>query len=304
MTSEIVAARESITVDSNVIVALINNMESELANCRQTYDELYATPETIAEMSDEDVARFATETNKAKNAADAARKRFKAEWSKPAKNIEDLFKAELGDITELHDSYKAEVDRRAAHVKAERTSIIRAAFFEYVEANEWHEFKNSGLFERIFDPKWLNGGKRWSQSKAEIDMIEVVNGIVAKWDVLKKSQLHLPEATQSHFFQTLSLEEALEFDRAEWERRESLHAFAEQVEQNQQFQQLEPYVMEPVEQTEKEPLKTFCVCTEMTESDLDKFKGWMRLAGVHGLIVGTKFPDYKSLAVEVKKYVQ
>ena len=296
------------TIDQSEVVALITSMDSALAECRKACEELRIDEAGLEALDDSEVKRFAAETNKAIKAANQRRIEFKKRWAEPVKRIEELFNAELRDINDLHDLYKGEADRRTAEFKANLRADLKAAYSEFLEANGISNLEQNVPFERIEDPQWLN--KSYGAKKAENELIEVVTAIMTDWQALGNANLHYKEDAEAHFFETLSLREALNWDVEQFNKRQMLQDLKAEIDQNQVEYREPTYEPDPrnteevvYPDIEVEEKAVYVFTLEMTPSQLDSLMGFIRLAEIHGNKAKSRFGTWQECHKVVKQHV-
>ena len=134
------------------------------------------------------------------------RKAIKAALTAPVKAFEERCKEIDAIILEPCAVIDEAVKEQEASGKQERREKLAQAYMDFAPA-----LTRAVPFERILEDKWLN--KSFGEKKAENELFEKVDAISSEWATLKDQTLYYPQETEAEFYRTLSLKDALEFDK-------------------------------------------------------------------------------------------
>lgn len=248
--------RTDLVLKQDEIAALLEAMDGALAKANQVVSELETTNDEMAAMEYKDIKRYEAAANEAFLAADEARKAFGRNWDAPKRRVDAAFKAELEEIKELHETYRAERIRRDNAFKNERAAALADIYVDFCECNGVMKLAVNVPLERILESRWLN--RSVSQEKARQEMLDKVAGILADWQSLLAVTYHYPDEAVRCFFRTLSLRDVNANDVRLWEEQQRAEALAAEVRENVNIQRgaqvpeaVPEVVPEPVQQPEQ-----------------------------------------------------
>lgn len=217
MSEEIIKA-EIIGIDYQpaTISADFDDMRARLDQMIEPYQGL--TAEVVASMDLAEAKKCRADLKSMQKELNDARIAVEKEYNKPFKE----FKAKVDELIatirapwELLDSGIKEAEELE---KRQRREELEALY------NEFAPFLVPVVsFEKVLDPRWLN--KTYGQKKAENALCEKVAGIKADLDSLKQTELCCPAETEAKFFETLSLRDALAYDKQRAEEMARIEEF-------------------------------------------------------------------------------
>lgn len=188
------------------------------------------------------------------------RKAVKAALTAPVKAFEDRCREIDAIILEPCDVIDEAVKEQEAAERQERRERLAQAYADFAPA-----LTRAVPFERILDEKWLN--KSFGEKKAENALFERIDAVSSEWSALKGQTLNFPQETEAEFYRTLSLKDALEFDRA---HKAELDAIAEMKEEVAEWTGTE------------EEVRTWHITAKATETQLRELLAYFRANGIKG----------------------
>lgn len=216
-----------------IIAADFPAMRAKLETLIEPYSDI--TPEIVAGMDMKQAKSDRAYLKSMQTELNNARIAIEKEYDKP-------FKAFKSQVDALISMIKEPWSVLDAGIKEEER-LFKQSRYDYLE-QVYEEFAPALVpvlpFDRIIDKKWLNKGSNpeTSLKKAENELTDKVAGIAAEWDVLKKTDLVVPTETELKFFETLSLREALAFDKERAEEIARLNDLKAQVEHEPEVPQI------------------------------------------------------------------
>lgn len=86
-------------------------------------------------------------------------------------------------------------------------------------------------FDRFItqNPKWVTPS--YGEKKAEKEILERAASLNRDWNELKRTPLHFPQETERMFFNSMSITDALEHDRIQWEQQQKIDAMKAEVQE-------------------------------------------------------------------------
>ena len=176
------------------------------------YDEIMAELDTqleryrnliITEDGIKDAKADLAKLRKLKDAFDAKRKDVKKEYLAPFEEFESKVKRVIAKINEPVEEINSQLNRYEEERKAEKRDEIYDRYHEIVP----EDIKGILLFERIFDPRWLNKGVSIEEVEETItnQTIRVQNDLLA----LKEIEPEHAAAVRTEYYKTLDLGAAM-----------------------------------------------------------------------------------------------
>lgn len=266
--------------------------------------ETYAANEIKTEDDYAQAKRDRTSLRAMGTTIDNERKRIKTLYTAPLKAFEDSVKDVTAPINQLDVKMKEAIDTYDEQVKQAKSAIIRAHYEEFAPDIALPlEGQSAALvpYERVENPQWLN---RSVTDKAACDALEeVVRDIAGHEATLNSLGLAHESEARAEFFQTLSVEAAIERDRqlTEQEEREAaLRAERDRCEAEDAAERPAEATVEapeavgapedvpPESGPERPPEPTMTVRLRIegiTQMKLTRLMGWMRANDIHGRMV-------------------
>ena len=228
------ALASSLSISTDELVALLEAMDAELGNCAKAVEELDISEKDLRDYPLADVKRLGSDINGCIKAAEDARKEFKRRWQEPQKSIEAAFKAELKQAYALRDRYKGEQAKREANIRQERYDLLMQHYQQKATL-----LYNAGVPLEAFGIQRdkMSVAKGYSAVKGAQKLDEQLCKVLSEYGTLRDADLQFRDEVEGVFFQTLSLQQALEreaYRKAEHERLEQLHAELGEVEEPQE----------------------------------------------------------------------
>lgn len=262
-------ARRALTLDTENLQMVLDDMNSALEECRKDVEELSVTKEQLAKMEYEDVDRFATSINKSLETAEDFRKDFKRAYQAPMNAIEKAYKAELEPVRELRDAYFEERNARRKAIVDDRKAELRQAYDEFLEANGTQKLSELLDFEQVIEGIKVGYSKGWSSKKAIYELEDKLGSILAGWNSVRNATWHFPEIAERTYIKTLSLQAVMDGDEKLHRMEEDFKELHEEISENEAF------VDEPRE---------WVIHVSMTEAQKEWLVGCMRSRGISGTI--------------------
>lgn len=286
------ALASSLSISTDELVQLLEAMDAELGNCAKAVQELDISEKDLRDYPLADVKRLGSDINGCIKAAEDARKEFKRRWQEPQKSIEAAFKAELEQAYALRDRYKGEQAKREAAIRQERYDLL----VQHYQQNATLLY-NAGVPLEAFGIQRdkMSVAKGYSAVKEAQKLDEQLDKALSEYGTLRDADLQFRDEVEGVFFQTLSLQQALEreaYRKAEHERLEQLHAELGEAEEPQE---------EPMPQEEPQPIAQPAEVPQRAESPATKQKllrievapaqwfalmGYMKAAGINYQVEG------------------
>lgn len=210
-----------VNYEQAVISADFESMRTKLDEMIEPYKGL--TPEIVAQMPYQELKDCRRDLNALSKDLNDARKAIKREYNKPLNE----FELKVKELDNLILEPLALIKTGIAKIEDDRKMRMYDHLFnEYLAVAGVLAEKLP--FDQIFDQKWYT--KEKFPVKAEEELFSKVETITKDWNVLKQSTLHCPVETELKFFETLSLQIALEFDHKHAEELQKLNALKAEVE--------------------------------------------------------------------------
>lgn len=176
------------------------------------YDEIMAELDTqleryrnriITEDGIKDAKADLAKLRKLKDAFDTKRKDVKKEYLAPFEEFESKVKRVIAKINEPVEEINSQLNRYEEQRKAEKQDKIYDLYHEIVPA----DVKGILLFDRIFDPRWLNKGVDYPEIEQAITnlTIRVQNDMLA----IKEIEPEHAAAVRAEYYRTLDLGAAM-----------------------------------------------------------------------------------------------
>ena len=273
----------TIVATAGNIEANFDAVEAKVAKLVADYEVV--TPENILAMDVKDAKKERAYLNKAKAAIEDERKRIKKEYTAPL----NAFEARVKEITALIDKPLTMlgecISMQEQAAKAAKREHLIEVFAQFLEANALEAFAANVTFDMIEQKEWLNAS--YNMKKAEREVEDAVAAILKDWQgfMSARGTLFCPNETERVFWRTLSLSEALRYDKEQQEAQERINAFHESVGiVDEPEQTLEP---EPEPEPEPEQEAIYVVSIEATVLELPEIRkqilvDTMREFGIHG----------------------
>ena len=228
------ALASSLSISTDELMQLLDAMDAEVRNCAKAVEELDISEKDLRDYPLADVKRLGSDINGCIKAAEDARKEFKRRWQEPQKSIEAAFKAELEQAYALRDRYKGEQAKREANIRQERYDLL----MQHYQQNATLLY-NAGVPLEAFGIQRdkMSVAKGYSAVKEAQKLDEQLCKVLSEYGTLRDADLQFRDEVEGVFFQTLSLQQALEreaYRKAEHERLEQLHAELGEVEEPQE----------------------------------------------------------------------
>lgn len=277
--------KPSIIATAGSIEANFDAVEAKVAKLVADYEGI--TPENILAMDVKDAKRERAYLNKAKAAIEDERKRIKKEYTAPL----NAFEARVKEITALIDKPLAMlgecISMQEQAAKAAKREHLIEVFAQFLEANALEAFASNVTFDMIEQKEWLNAS--YNVKKAEREVEDAVAAILKDWQgfMSAKGTLFCPDETERVFWRTLSLSEALRYDKEQQEAQERINAFHESVgivDEPEPMPEPEP---EPIQEPKLRQEAIYVVSIEATTLELPESRkqmlvDTMREFGIHG----------------------
>lgn len=238
----------SVSYKEAIITADFDGMRAALDKMIEPYKGL--TAEIVADMPLKDAKQCRANLNKMRKELNDKRIAIGKEYNRPFEEFKAQVDSLIAVIDEPRDLLDAGVkayERKQKEQRREKLEQLYEEFCPFLVPNV--------PFERILDPKWLNAGT--TEKKAEQELCDKAASIAKDWEVLKSSNLSCPTETEIEFFKTLSVSEALAFDKRHAEEVAKLQELKAQVEpQDPMTMEQEHRPVYPQPETYQEPEPT------------------------------------------------
>lgn len=197
---------------------MLNGLGADLAEVNSRIQEaqgvamgLEATDEEIGRLDSKEAKRIEQELSAKIKNAEAARKKFRANYETPLKRVTLAYQEAMEPVVALHAKYK---ERRATaedERKQEARSTLENTYLSFMEGNGMSELAASVPFDAIADSKWWNLSA--NPKKSEAEMLKRASEVIGDWRRLGDMQWRYPDQAKAHFLRTLSLGETADMDR-------------------------------------------------------------------------------------------
>lgn len=216
-------------------------LKAALSDQLERYTGIVITEDAI-KQGKEDRARL----NKLKTAIDTRRKEIKKQWNEPYNAFETKIKEIVAMIDKPISAIDAQLNAYEEQRKAEKEEQIYAIYHETVQG----EVKGLLLFERIFDPKWLNKGVSLDSIRDTISI--TANRVQSDMEALKVVDPEHAAAVRREYYRTLDLGAAM---RCLAELREAAEAIKQSapIENKPEPEKPSEAVQEPQREVQVEP---------------------------------------------------
>ena len=253
-------------------------VEESVRGMLADYDGL--TPESAQAMTAKEAKACRADLNRISKQLNDARKAVKKVYNEPLARFEARVREIDAIIAKPKELLDARIKDEEQRERAERYEALMHVYEDYAPA-----LVDVVPFERVFKghEKWLN--KSYGLSKAEEELTEVVGAVASDLEALQGMGLHYPEEAQRTFFETLSLRQAVNDDKARYEQQRRIDAMREEVEANREAME------EPEPMPEPEPVAVYVAALEMTEGQRAQLMAAIRGLGIHGRMRRTNLAD-------------
>lgn len=264
---------------------------------------LNVTEEVAEGIETKDLKSFRSWLAKMSAALNNERKRIKAAYKEPLNRFEAQCKEIDAIILEPRNRIDSIIKQREADAKAARREHLEQCYMEFAADNGHADLPEVVPFDKVLDPKWLNAS--FGEVKGEGLLFEKVMSIITDWNTLRENlqdTLQFYAEAEREFFATLSITEAVAKNKQLVEEQQAINALKAQADEAKQYQHQEPSTTAqdeqvPVEVYEAdnkaytpptEPVQTFTLEIQCTESMLPVIKQFFMDWGIHGVIKGRK----------------
>lgn len=206
------------------IEADFESMRARLEELMAPYREIDA--ERLAGTPMADLKRQRAYVNAVIRDVEDARKRIKAEYSRPLQEFEASVKELLAPAREAEALMKGAVDAKEAALREDRLAQLERTYLDMAPA-----LAPVVPFERLMDAKWATAtGYR----RAIPELEERVRRIASDWEALKsqRESLEFYDEAEKELFRTLDLSSAIRANAQRCEERDRIEAMRAEVEEN------------------------------------------------------------------------
>lgn len=220
---EIIPASTGITYGFQpaVINADFTSAKDKLRELIEPYDGL--TADVVASMNMKDAKKCRSELKKIQKELNDARIAFQKVYNQPFEE----FKAQVDELINMAKEPWALLDagikEAEENAKRERYETLMQTYEDFCPL-----LVPLVPFDRLLDNSWLNAST--SEKKAEEELCAKAAELAKDWEILKGTELSCPQETEAEFFRTLSLSDALAFDKARFEELERIRMMNEERE--------------------------------------------------------------------------
>lgn len=160
--------------------------------------------------------------NSLKKPIEEERKRIKREYEAPLKSFEGLVKGITEKIDSARSSIKEQVDKADEAFGKRRYDNLSAFYAEYAEL-----LVPVVPYTMLHDPRWCNRSVKYEDAQDELE--SKINKVATDWESLKTLGLEFFDAAEAHFFRTLDLGEAVDYNAKLVASRKKIDDLKEQV---------------------------------------------------------------------------
>lgn len=173
-------------------------LKAALAEKLERYNGLVITEEAIRDGKEER-ARL----NKLKTAIETRRKEIKKQWNEPY----NAFEAKIKEIVAMIDRPISAIDSQLTAYEDQRRAEKEAQIYDIYHETVQGEVKGLLLFDRVFDPKWLNKGVSLDEIRDTISI--TANRVQSDMEALKVVDPEHAAAVRREYYRTLDLGAAM-----------------------------------------------------------------------------------------------
>lgn len=203
--------------------------------------------DTADEKKVKEARQCMADLNNIKKPIEEERKRIKRTYEKPLKD----FEARVKQITEKIDSartqIKKQVDEADEAFKDDRRASLSEHYAEFAEL-----LAPVVPYEMLHDPKWCNRTTAYSDAEAELEA--KVGKIASDWEALKSLSLEFYDAAEAHFFRTLDLGSAVEYNTKLVSDREKINDLKSSMAPAEEEPETLPACYQPLETAVAQPV--------------------------------------------------
>lgn len=203
-----------------VINANFDGAREKVLSLIEPYQGL--TADVVATMNVKEAKKCRTDLNKIKKELDDARISFHKIYEQPY----DVFKAQVDELVSMIKEPLALLDSAVKQAeelaKNQRREVLESTYNDFCPV-----LVPVVPFDRILEKSWLNASH--GESKAIDELCAKAAQIKKDWDALKDTELSCPAETEAEFFRTLSLSDALAFDKAHFEELERINSLKQET---------------------------------------------------------------------------
>lgn len=214
---DLMISQSSFDIDMSGIQRDVEELTEAIDEALTVYGELLVEPQTIAEMSYEDVRRCERAVSSAIRTADELRRKLNRDYKVPLDRAKKRYDELMGPVAELHASYK---DRRVALDEAAKLEKLEAIRAMYEEMAAYMALPLEGQPEALvpFSRIYAMYGAKWTNKSAHLpdierELIGIVQRIAAGEVRLDAEALAHPAEAKAVYWQTLDVDAALAHDR-------------------------------------------------------------------------------------------
>ena len=212
--NDLAITEQEFAIDLGIIAEDIQALCKALSKAQTSARQLEVTDEALQGMDYSVAKNFATSLNKDIAEVDNLRKKLKSDFTQPMTDTEAKIKAFMRPVVELQAKYKAQQTLAEDIEKAQKLDDLRSYYEElapFIALPLGDQTRALVPFERIANPKWSN--RTFSLTKAQQEIEERVAEIAKQQALLEATALEYRDEAMAEFWETLSVEAALNRDR-------------------------------------------------------------------------------------------
>lgn len=212
--NDLAITEQEFAIDLGIIADDIKALCKALSKAQTSARQLEIADDALQNLDYSVAKNFATSLNKDIAEVDNLRKKLKSDFTQPMTDTEAKIKAFMRPVVELQAKYKAQQTLAEDIEKAQKLDDLRSYYEElapFIALPLGDQTRALVPFERIANPKWSN--RTFSLTKAQQEIEERVTAISQQQALLEATALEYREEAMAEFWETLSVEAALNRDR-------------------------------------------------------------------------------------------
>lgn len=212
--NDLAITEQEFAIDLGIIADDINQICKALSKAETSRRQLEITDDELQALDYSVAKNFATSLNKDIAEVDGLRKKLKSDFTQPMTDTEAKIKAFMRPVVELQAKYKAQQTLAEDIEKAAKLDDLRSYYEElapFIALPLEGQTRALVPFERIENPKWSN--RTFALTKAQQEIEERVTAIAQQQALLEATALEYRDEAMAEYWETLSVEAALNRDR-------------------------------------------------------------------------------------------